>query len=376
MADLSSHTMTDLQIKWWRTALGDPELQHVTAAITQEHLAMGPVTAHFEKELANLLGVPFVIATTSASVALFMALLSLGIGPDDEVIVPNRTFIATAHAALMVGAKVVLIDVREDIPNLDCDQLLAKMSPRTKAIIAVHRNGRSVEMNRLVKIASANNISVIEDAAQALFSRNSSGYLGTFGDIGCFSFGVTKLITTGFGGMIATKDEKIAVRLRRIRNHGISRDNDHYDMLGCNFKFSDILASLGVSQLVQLSERLEHLRRIYRLYLEGLDELDWIRPIPVDVASGEIPLWTEVVVDERAPFLSYLHEQGIETRPFHPNLNVSPHIGDSNPSQFPRSDRFAAQGLILPCGPTQPLSHVETVIQIIRQYEKKRNSKH
>ena len=327
---------------------------------------MGPITEQFESEMARLLDVPFAIATTSGSVALLLALMALDVGHGDEVIVPNRTFIATAHAALMVGARVILVDTAEDRPIFDCEQLESKISSRTKAIIPVHRNGRAADMERISTLARSHNIWVIEDAAQALLAKTGSLFLGTIGDIGCFSFGITKLVTTGYGGLAVTRDEKIAKRLKRIRNHGIGQEDDRYDLLGNNFKFSDMLASIGLAQLVYVDDRIKNIKKIYRHYLSGLAGLNSINLIPVDIASGEIPLWIEVIVPERNSLIAHLNAHDIEARPFYPSLNESPHLHNNSP--FPRSERFARRGLILPCGPHQPLSSIERVIQVTKNY--------
>jgi dTDP-4-amino-4,6-dideoxygalactose transaminase len=178
--------------------------------------------------------------------ALTMSLLTLGIGPGDEVIVPNRTFMATAHAALILGAKVRLVDVLPDRPLLDVAQVEAAITPRTKAVLAVHLNGRAVDMPALKALAPRHNLKVVEDAAQAFLSKGSFGWLGAQSDFGCFSLGMTKLVSTGQGGFVVTRDESLYHRMRRVQCHGVVDTLiDTYEMLGSNFKFNDVLASIG-----------------------------------------------------------------------------------------------------------------------------------
>ena len=192
-------------IPWWKTTFGEQEIQKVTEAISNGHISQGPITEEFETRLAEALDVPYVVATTSGSVALLMALMAFGIQPDDEVIVPNRTWIATAHAVKMIGAKVVLVDVQPDLPIMEVAQLEQKITPRTKAIIPVHLSGRSADMDAIREIAKAHGLLIIEDAAQALFSKYRGEYCGTQSDAGCFSFSVAKLLPTGQGGAIAIR---------------------------------------------------------------------------------------------------------------------------------------------------------------------------
>ena len=172
-------------ISWWRTSFGEPEIEGMTNAIRHEHISQGPVTEQFEEEIAHLLGVPHAVAATSGSTALLMALMALGIGAGDEVLIPDRTWIATAHAVLLAGAKVVLVDVLPDLPLIDVSQIEKKITPRTKAILPVHLNGRSVRMDELYRIAERHGLLVIEDACQAFFSKSNGRYLGTQSDAGC-----------------------------------------------------------------------------------------------------------------------------------------------------------------------------------------------
>ena len=175
------------EIKWWQASLGDEEVQRIAAAISHGNITMGALTGEFEDRLARYLDVPYVIATTSCSVALLMSLMALEIGPGHEVIIPNRGFIATAHAVLMAGATVILADVQKDLATVCVEDMAEKISPATRGIIPVYPNGRDVQMSRILELATSHHLKVVEDAAQAFGSRNASGHLGTFSDAGCFS---------------------------------------------------------------------------------------------------------------------------------------------------------------------------------------------
>jgi perosamine synthetase len=355
------------EISWWRTSFGTDEAEKVAEAIANENISQGPVTAEFERRLAEVLDVPYVVATTSGSMALLMTLWAAGIGPGDEVIVPNRTWIATAHAPLLLGAKVVLVDVEEERPIMDVTQIESAITQRTKAIIPVHLNGRSVNMHEVQRIAKKHNLAVIEDAAQALGSRNEDGLLGTQSDLGCFSLSVAKIIATGQGGFIVTRDESLYRKLVAMRTHGVSDIvNASWTQPGFNFRFTDILASIGLVQLKRLPERIEKVKSIHARYSEAMPDLPFIKLIPVNIDAGEIPIYIEVLCPEREHLIQFLAERGIQTRPFYPDLNIAPYFGSTG--RFPRSEVFGGQGLFLPSGPDQPLVNVERVLEALYEF--------
>lgn len=358
-------------ISWWRTSFGDKEIERIAVAIRAENMSQGPVTAEFEKRLAEILNVPHVVATTNGSTALLMALIACGIRPGDEVIVPNRTWIATPHAVLLLGAKPVLVDCLPDLPIIDPGEIEAVITPRTKAILPVHLNGRSADVRTIRAIAKKHGLRVIEDAAQAMSSRNADGPLGTQADIGCFSLSVAKIISTGQGGYLATRDDAFASRLSAMRTHGVvDLINATYGDFGFNFRYNDIQASIGLVQLEHLDRRIAHVREIYRLYTAGLADLPFIRMVPVNVDAGEIPIYAEVMCEDRKQVIDFLAAREIQTRPFQPDLNLVKHL--QTPRPFPNSKRFAQHGLVLPSGGEQPLENVKRVIECLHDFGKTR----
>lgn len=358
-----------IQVPWWRTSFGDEEVEKLKESVSEEHINQGAVTAEFEAQFAEALDVPYAVATTSGSTALLLSLMSLGIGQGDEVILPNRTWIACAHAVLMTGAKVKLVDVRPDFPAIDVSQIRQAITPQTKAIMPVHLNGRSVDMAEIRAIAEEHDLCVVEDACQALFSSNAAGYLGTQSDAGCFSLGVTKLISTGQGGMAVTHNQETYEKFKLVRNHGVV-DNftDTWNELGFNFKFTDLQASFGVVQLTRAAARIEHVKQVYVRYASAMDEFDFpfLKLIPVNLEGLEVPLYVEALSDEREQLISFLGTRGIQIRPFYPSLHTSDYL--ENSGDFPRSEMFHRKGLMLPCGPEQPLENVDTVIDALRLY--------
>lgn len=354
-----------MRIPWWRTDLGDAEVDAVTRAIRERHVNHGPVCGELEARLAEVLSVPHVTVTTSGSISLLLSLLACGVGPGDEVIIPAATFIAPAHAALLLGAKVRLVDVLPDRPLIDPRAVGAALSSRTKAVVAVHLNGRACDIDAIRTAVSGSGARVIEDGAQALQSRGPRGWLGTRSDLGAFSMGVTKLITTGEGGFVVTTDAAMHERLTKLRNHGVLAIADNvFDDLGCNFRLTDMQAAVGLAQLKQLPEKTAALRRLYRLYADGLKDVPGIDLLEVHVDDGELPLWAEVVCERRDEVRSQLAARGIGAKAFHPALSRSAHLDGG---EYPNAERFASTGLTLPSGPNQREEDVREVVAALRE---------
>lgn len=354
-------------IPYWLTTFDNGETEAIAKAIAQKCVSQGPVVAEFERQLAAYLGVPYVVATTSGSTALLMSLWSAGIGPGDEVIVPNRTWIATAHAPYLLGAKIKLIDVEPGRPIIDAGQIEQSITGQTRAIIPVHMCGRSADMQTINQIAKRHKLIVIEDAAQALGSRNADGFLGTQSDMGCFSFSVAKIISTGQGGFIATKDAENYRKLIAMRTQGVGDIvNAEWDQPGFNFRFTDILAAIGLEQLKLLPGRIEKVKAIYRLYQEGLTGLPFIRLIPVNLDTGEVPVYIEALCESRRELIDFLATRGIQCRPFYPDLNHARYFNNSG--TYPNSVPFGQTGVYLPAGPEQPIENIADVINAIREF--------
>ena len=358
-------------VSWWKTTFNTKKiLIRMSDSISNGNLSLGPVTFNFENRIAKMMDVPYCVTTTSGSVALLLAMMALGIKQGDEVIVPNRSWIATAHAPFLLGAKVVFVDVLSDLPIMDVSQIRKKITSRTKAILPVHLCGRSVDMVAVWDIANEFGLYVVEDAAQAMFSKNSKGYLGTQSHMGCFSLSMAKLISTGQGGFIVTKQKEIYEKLKLIRSHGVSNTMKvAWDMKGFNFRYNDIQASIGLEQLEEVNKRIDHLIKLYKRYEEQIRDIPFIKLIPVSISSGEVPLYIEILCEESENLAKFLNDQGIETRPFFPEMSSANYLNASN-KVFPNARRFATEGLFLPSGVEQPLDNVDKVVRALRVYSK------
>ena len=230
----------------------------------------GNLTRKLENKISKMLNIKYVIATTSGTVAIFLALKALKIKKGDEVLVPNITFATTINAVNLTGAKPVLIDVNEENLLLDDKKIKKRINKKTKAIIAVHISGRGSNIYKLKRIAKKYNLNLIEDLAEAFGSKIKKKFLGTVGDVGCFSFSPPKIITTGQGGAVVTNKFKLFKEILQLKNQGrvgiTNGGEDKYKSVGYNFKFTNLQSALGLSQLKNINSREKKLIENYLFY--------------------------------------------------------------------------------------------------------------
>ncbi len=232
--------MSDISIPWFGPEMGRREQERVAAVIASNYINDGSIAREFEQAITAFIGCRYCVAVTSGTAAISLALLALDIGPGDEVIVPDLTFIATANAVRMIGADVKLVDVEPRRFTIDVDKVGAAIGPRTRAIIPVDVNGRGADYDALSELAEKRGLNVVCDSAESLGSKYKGSLLGTFGDASCFSFSANKTITSGQGGMVATSSERIYYRLRELkdqgRRYGGTGGDDLHPVIGYNFK--------------------------------------------------------------------------------------------------------------------------------------------
>jgi dTDP-4-amino-4,6-dideoxygalactose transaminase len=252
------------------------EVQAVAEVLASGWATQGPRVTRFEELFAERVGARYAVAASSCTTALHLALVLAGVGPGDEVIVPSYTFIATANVVLYTGATPVFADIEPDTWNLDPDDVLRRVSPRTKAVIPVHQVGLAVDLERLKPLA-ARGIAIVEDAACAIGATYRGAPIGSHGNLACFSFHPRKTISTGEGGMLTTDEHAVAERARRLRSHGASVSAfsrhktkgvvfEEYDELGFNYRMSDVQAAIGIVQMQKLDRLLEQRRAIAGRY--------------------------------------------------------------------------------------------------------------
>ncbi len=357
------------KINWWQTEFTTGEAAAAAKAINEGRLSQGELVAEFEIKLGEYLGVRNVVATTSGSDALLLSLWAANVLPGDEVLVPNRTWIATAHAVSLLGAIPVFVDTEVDFPVISLLDLKNKVTYRTKAVIPVHFNGRNAHIDEVLEFGETHGIKVVEDAAQALGSKDISGsFLGTKSLAGCFSLSVAKVISSGQGGFIATNHDDFAVQLRAMRTHGVENVTEpgEWGMLGFNFRFTDVLASIGLEQLKKIDLRLSRLREIYNRYEVGLRGLAHIQMIPLNLDGGEVGPYIEILSDERESLVKYLTRHGIETRKFYPDLDTAKYFQDAKENLNSRI--FGSDGLYLPSGPSLTNESIDFVLSVLASF--------
>ena len=362
--------------------IGREEEEAVLAALRSGRLAQGARVAQFEEAFAQYLGVRHAVAVSSGTAALIVALQGHGIGAGDEVIVPVFTFAASANAALLVGAWPVFVDIRAEDYTIDAEQIEAAITPRTRAVVAVHLYGHPCDMTALIEIAQRRKLIVIEDACQALGASWQGRKAGAFGTA-CFSFYATKSITTGEGGMVATDDDAIARRARLLRNQG---EEERYvtELLAYNFRLTEPAAALGLAQLpkldgwneqrranaARLNEHLEGVatpierpgaHHVYQQYTVRVPASEWDRLQPVDGRAEARPVGEGTT--PRDALRAALREQEIETAVYYPRplhrqpLYLEMGIGGS----FPVAGRAAQEVLSLPVHPSLSMDDLERI---------------
>jgi perosamine synthetase len=354
-------------IPWWTVDFSEQQALDLANTLRERNVSQGVVTAKLETTLKNIFSVEDCVCVSSGTSALIVSMIDAGVEAGKEVIVPNRTWIATAHAARLLGAKVVVCDTLNNAPSMNVEHLDRLINEKTAAVVPVYLNGRQVpQMEYLRELTHKHSIALIEDAAQAIGSKDTNGkQLGTSGLYGCFSLSIAKLIGSGQGGFILTNDLKVSKRLRSIRTHGVesTKEPEIWEGLGGNFRYTDLAASLVFEQIEKLEERITKCKDIYNMYLIGLSGCKEMQAIEVDINSGEVPVYVEYKVERRDEFQKYMNSVGIETRKFYPDIASALYLGKKN-LDLPRSD-FESKGIYLPSGPDIKIKDVEIVIQKI-----------
>jgi len=324
----------------------------------------------FESTFADYLGVKHALATSSGTGALHLALLSLGIGPGDEVIVPDVTWVATANAVVYSGATPIFADIQPDSWCLDPDSFESKISKRTKAVMPVHLYGHPAEMDRILEIAERHGLFVVEDAAPAIGAEFRGRKAGTFGHLAAFSFQGAKLAVTGEGGMLVTDDDEIFKRAYSLWDQGRTPGTFWINEIGWKYKMSNIQAALGLGQMERVDELVEAKRRVFTWYEEGL------AGVPFVTLNKEMPwarsiYWmSSLLLDEAAPLdrdalRKGLLDRNIDTRSVFPAVSQYP-IWQNPQRPQPIALRVGNRAVNLPSGVRLKREEVEYVCRTIR----------
>jgi len=336
----------------------------------------GKYLAAFEQAWAKYCGAEFGVAVSNGTTALQIAIAALDLEPGSEIILPSFTIISCSLAIVEAGCVPVLVDVDPETWALDLDQVEAKITSKTRAIMPVHMFGHPVDMPRLMEIARKHNLKVIEDAAEAHGAEVGGRRVGGIGDLSTFSFYANKIITTGEGGMVLTSDEGLAARLRSLRNLCFKPERRFFHTeLGHNYRLTNLQAAIGLAQLERIDDHLKHKRWMAQSYAERLRDLKQLR-LPIELPGYKNVYWMySIVLSDDVPFDAVefarrLHQAGVQTRPLFLGMHEQPvfharglHVNE----RYPVTERLARRGLYLPSGLTLTREQVDAVSDAVHK---------
>ncbi|UCG15088.1 MAG: DegT/DnrJ/EryC1/StrS family aminotransferase [Phycisphaerales bacterium] len=354
--------------------IGKAEILSVLETLEDNWVTEGKKTKQLEGMLADYFGCKRVVMVPNGTLALFAALKVLGIGPGDEVIVPDFTFFASASAVVLTGAKPVLVDVDELDGNISVAAARASLSDRTKAIMPVHIYGQSCDMQAVMELARCHGLLVVEDAAQGMGVTFGDKHVGTFGDIGCMSFFADKTLTTGEGGALLVNDEELARRCVYFKNQGrLRRGTFVHEHMGYNFRITDLQAAIGVAQFERIAQTIRHKRSLCAAYARRLSGCPGVR-WPADNGFGQaVPFRVNILVDDPEGLARFLADRDIAVRRFFYPLHLQPSLNAANcvvRQQPVNSVRLFEAGLMLPSGLDLAETEVDYVCACILEYQR------
>ncbi|MGN0929694.1 MAG: DegT/DnrJ/EryC1/StrS family aminotransferase [Alphaproteobacteria bacterium] len=330
----------------------------------------GRFVSEFEDKFSKYIGVNYGTAVCNGTVAIHLALVALGVGEGDEVIVPTFTYIASVNPIVQVGATPVFVDSDEDDWQMSPEDIEKKITPKTKAIIAVHLYGHPCKMDKIMAIAKKHNLLVVEDCAEAIGSEFEGQKVGSFGDVACFSFFGNKTMTCGEGGMCLTNDPTIYDRLSRLKGQGLAKFREYWhDMLAFNYRMTNIAAAIGCAQLEQVQTFIDKKQKVaswYKKYLKGV-------PVKFHEPRGKVfhTYWMNSILVEkgqdREALRSFLREAGIETRPTFYPVHTMPMYSTRFTSHKVAED-IALRGMNLPSYPALEEEDVKYICDKIREF--------
>jgi perosamine synthetase len=340
------------------------------------------VVKEFEESFAQYLNVKHAIAVNSGTSALEIAFFLAGIGKGDEVILPSFTIASCLFPILRLGAKPIFIDCELDSWQMSADEVIKKITKKTKVILVVHTYGLAVEMSSILNACTKNNIILIEDCAEAHGLKYKGSYCGSFGDIATFSFYANKLITTGEGGMLIVKNKRLADLARKVRNLSFNTERRFkHDLLGWNYRLSSIQAALGISQLKKINSYIVNRRHIATRYRDNLKDISGLTWQALKNNGSDNIFWVNGVIIHKEHFSSAkeaaksLAKVGIETRPFFYPLHKQPLLKKYKIMEHGKlynTEYISKYGLYLPGGNTLDIDSVDSICEKVKEILKSR----
>jgi perosamine synthetase len=342
-------------------------------------LTEGPKAREFLARLKQQIGFEFGCLAPNGTLALYLGLRALGIGPGDDVVVPDFTFFGSASAVEMTGADPIFCDVDPETLQAGAEHFESALTPRTRALMPVHIYGMACPIAPIVELARQRELAVIEDAAQAIEVFYAGRHAGTFGDVGCFSFFADKTLTTGEGGLVVTNSAEIHQKLLFLRNQGrTDRGSFVHEALGYNFRMTDLQAAIGLVQISKLEEIKRRKSRILHRYHERLDPIEEVRFISLTPGSSYVPFRIAIYAQRATDLMRHLELQNIQTRTFFYPLHRQPafeplrrkpgYAGRLADEAFPGAIRAYENGVCLPSYPGLPPEDLDTVCDRIIEF--------
>ena len=368
-------------------AIEQIEIDEVVDSLKSGWLGTGPKVKKFEDMFKSYKGTKHAVAVSSCTAALHLSMLALGIGPGDEVLVPTMTFAATANAVIHSGGTPVLVDCGRETMNIDLEDIKRKITPRTKAVIPVHFAGRPCEMDALVELTKKSGIKIIEDCAHAVEAEYKGRKIGTIGEMGCFSFYVTKNIVTGEGGMVISENDNYVNQIKTLAQHGLSKDAwkrysdegyKHYQVVFSGYKYNmmDMQAALGIHQLPRVENNWKRRKEIWDKYNSAFTPLPVFTPLPTDAdVRHSLHLYTLLLdIDKlsitRDQFLEEMTERNIGVGVHYLPLHLHPFYQKSfqyRRGDFPNAEWISDRTCSIPLSAKLSDKDVEDVIEAVNE---------
>lgn len=356
-----------IRIPVYQPSLTGKEKQYVNDCLDSTWISSkGKYISLFEQSFSNYIDIKHSTTVSNGTVAIHLALITLGIGPGDEVIVPTLTYIASVNAIMYTGATPVFVDSVESTWQIDPEDVEKKITPKTKAIMAVHLYGHPCDMDALQAIAKKYGLFLIEDCAEAIGTKYKGKHVGTFGDISTFSFFGNKTITTGEGGMVVTNDETLYDRAVHFKGQGLAKYREYWhDVVGYNYRMTNICAAIGLAQLEQVGDFLAQKRQVVDWYIKYLDGQVAFHKETGDVYHSYW-MFTILVKDsvQRDHVRKALADQGVETRPMFYPVHTMP-MYSTRFQKHPIAEGIAWKGINLPSFPALTEEQVKSICSII-----------
>ena len=334
----------------------------------------GKFISEFESKFAEYLGVKYATGTCNGTVPIHLALMALGIGPGDEVIVPSFTYIASANPIVVCGATPVFADSLSDTLQIDPRDVESKITSKTKAIMVVHLYGHPADMDAIMDIAKKHNLFVIEDTAEAFGAKYHGKYVGTFGDIATFSFFGNKTITCGEGGMAVTNNPELYEKLLHLKGQGLSKEREYWhDIVGFNYRMTNIAAAIGLAQLEQADKFLAQKRQVADWYYEELKDIPGLRMLR-EIGDVVNSYWMVTLVcdsmQRRDDLRKFMKDAGIETRPSFWPIHTMPMYAGMG-YKLPVAEDVAIRGMNVPSYPALSKEDVHNICAVIKEFYEK-----